>query len=382
MYGVILAGGISRRFYPFTEKPLYKIMGKTLIKRWYDELSKIADEVLIIANEYNKDKIKEEIKDAKIIIQKKHGLPYAIKSIPYTENVLIVNSNDVINFELLRKIKEIEKAGIGAIFYKEVKRYIPGGYIVLEGNSKKVFEKPGEEILERTNMFNIMIHYHPKFSDVIEEIEKLGLDDETNYEVAVSKKAESYKLIKANEHFTIKYPFHILDAVEFFLDKKENGVYGEVSEHAVVRNSYVAKTAKIGNFSKVVNSYIGENVIIGDHTLIRDSIIEDGVIIGRSEIARSHVNENTMIHGAYIGDSVVGKNVNIGFGSVTANFRHDGKEIMFYTKDGAKIRTGRNKLGAFIRDGVHLGIMTKIYPGRIVDRDTLPGEEVRFLKNE
>ncbi len=373
MYGVILAGGYSNRFYPFRDKPLYKIMGKSLIEYWINALKQISEEIVIIGNKENEKELKKF--GIKVIVQDMHGIPHAIKKIPFTENVLIVNSNDLVDFELLKKI-----SNQGTIFYKEVDHYIPGGYILEDEFS--IIEKPGEEILKKTNKFNIMIHYHPNFSEIVEEMEKLGLDAEANYETAVAKKAKNYKLIKVNEHFTIKYPFHVLDAVRFFLKRKENKILGNVSKTAIVKDSYVSETAKIGDFSKVINSYIGENVIIGDHTLVRDSIIENNVIIGRSEIARSHINENTMVHGAYIGDSVIGKNVNVGFGTVTANFRHDGKEIFFYTKEGKKISTGKNKLGAFVKDNIHLGIMTRIYPGRIVDHNTLPGEEVRFLKNE
>ncbi len=39
MYGVILAGGYSTRFYPFSDKPLYKIMGKTLLEHWISAIS-------------------------------------------------------------------------------------------------------------------------------------------------------------------------------------------------------------------------------------------------------------------------------------------------------------------------------------------------------
>ncbi len=374
IYSVILAGGYSNRFYPFRDKPLYKIMGKALIEYWIDAVKEISDEVVVITNKENNEKIKKL--GVKTIVQNKHGIPHAIKKIPFSENVLLINSNDFIDFNLLKRIKEE-----GTIFYKKVDNYVPGGYILNE-NGISIIEKPGEEILNKTRMFNIMIHYHPRFSDIVEEMEKLGLDDEANYEVAVSKKAKNYKLIKVENHFTIKYPFHVLDAINVLLKIKENKINGEVSKNSIVKNSYIAENAKVGDFSKVVNSYIGSNTVIGDHTLIRDSIIEDNCMIGRSEIARSHINDNVGVHGSYIGDSVIGKNVNFGFGSVTANMRHDGKEIYFYTKDGKKVPTGRKKLGAFVKDNVHLGIMTKIYPGRIVDRNTLPGEEVRFLKNE
>ena len=85
-------------------------------------------------------------------------------------------------------------------------------------------------------------------------------------------------------------------------------------------------------------------------------------------------------HQNYVGDSVLGEGANLGCGTVTANFRHDGKNHFTLMK-GQKIDTGRRKLGAIIGDHAHTGILTSIYPGRklwphtstrpnsVVDRD-------------
>ena len=79
-------------------------------------------------------------------------------------------------------------------------------------------------------------------------------------------------------------------------------------------------------------------------------------------------------HLSYIGDSVIGANANIGCGTVTANFRHDGKNHRSFVK-GELVDTGRRKLGTIIGDGVHTGINTSIYPGRKIrpGLSTLPG---------
>ena len=79
-----------------------------------------------------------------------------------------------------------------------------------------------------------------------------------------------------------------------------------------------------------------------------------------------------------MGDSVVGEGANLGCGTTTANFRHDGKNHRSLSK-GELVDTGRRKLGAIIADDVHTGINTSIYPGRKLwpHTSTLPGAIVK-----
>ena len=83
-------------------------------------------------------------------------------------------------------------------------------------------------------------------------------------------------------------------------------------------------------------------------------------------------------HLSYVGDSVIGENVNLGAGTCIANLRHDGKYIKSEIK-GTLADSGLSKLGAFIGDGAKTGINTSIYPGRKIwpGKTTLPGEVVK-----
>lgn len=72
---------------------------------------------------------------------------------------------------------------------------------------------------------------------------------------------------------------------------------------------------------------IGKNCSLGPCSRIRQgSVLEDKVSVGNfAEIVRSRIGTGTKIrHFSYIGDARVGKNVNIGAGTVTANY--DGKK--------------------------------------------------------
>jgi bifunctional UDP-N-acetylglucosamine pyrophosphorylase/glucosamine-1-phosphate N-acetyltransferase len=129
------------------------------------------------------------------------------------------------------------------------------------------------------------------------------------------------------------------------------------------------------------NAVIGENCKIGPNCYIRgQSSIGDNCHIGQAvEIKNSILLNNVSAgHLSYIGDSIVGEKSNLGAGTITANFRHDGKNHKSMV-NGILMDTGRRKLGAIIGDNVHTGIHTGIYPGRKIwnDKITLPGEIVK-----
>lgn len=88
---------------------------------------------------------------------------------------------------------------------------------------------------------------------------------------------------------------------------------------------------------------IGRRCEVGPFAKIREeSTIQDDAVIGSFvEIVRSQVGSKTFVkHLSYIGDSKVGKAVNVGAGTVVANF------------------DGKNKNRSVIEDGVFLGCNT------------------------
>ena len=118
--------------------------------------------------------------------------------------------------------------------------------------------------------------------------------------------------------------------------------------------------------------WVGEDVEIRTGAYVRGGCwIGDGCRIGaNTEVKRSILlPEAKAPHLNYVGDSILGRDVNLGAGTVLSNFRHDGKEIVVV--DGAaRIPTGRRKLGALLGDGVRTGCNSVLHPGVIVGRDT------------
>ena len=125
---------------------------------------------------------------------------------------------------------------------------------------------------------------------------------------------------------------------------------------------------------------IGSDCLIGPNSHIRPyTSIGDSCRIGNSsEVKGSIIGDRSKVpHLSYIGDSVIGNDVNVACGCVTANLRHDKGMVRSMVK-GRLEETGRNKFGTAIGDGARLGVNTIIYPGRKIwpGKTTLPGQVV------
>lgn len=101
--------------------------------------------------------------------------------------------------------------------------------------------------------------------------------------------------------------------------------------------------------------WLGDGCVVGANVEVKRGIFLDG--------ARApHLN--------YVGDSILGREVNLGAGTILSNFRHDGGEIAIPRPDGRRAPSGRRKLGALLGDGVATGCNSVLNPGTIVGART------------
>ena len=146
----------------------------------------------------------------------------------------------------------------------------------------------------------------------------------------------------------------------------------------VVINPYVVigKKTKIGNnveilpFTHIENATLESNVNVGPFSRIRPgSVLSRGSRVGNFvEIKKSKIGINSKInHLSYIGDSKIGKNVNIGAGTITCNY------------DGKKKNKTNISDGAFIGSNTSLVAPIKIGKKAVVGAGSVITKKV--LKN-
>ena len=142
----------------------------------------------------------------------------------------------------------------------------------------------------------------------------------------------------------------------------------------IVINPYVVigKKTKIGNnveilsFSHIENAILGDNVSIGPFSRIRPgTYLSKGSRVGNFvEVKKSKVGKNTKInHLSYIGDATIGKNVNIGAGTITCNY------------------DGRKKNKTKISDGAFIGSNTALVAPIKIGKKSVVGAGSTITKN-
>lgn len=129
-------------------------------------------------------------------------------------------------------------------------------------------------------------------------------------------------------------------------------------------NIYIAGPAFIGTGAEVrFGAYIRGDVLVGAGCVVgHDTEIKHSALFPGAKAA----------HFAYVGDSILGRDVNLGAGTKLANVKVDmGKSSVKVRIDGQVYDSGLRKFGAILGDGVSLGCNSVTNPGTVIEKNTL-----------
>ena len=389
MQAVILAAGKSTRTYPITltrPKCLVKIANKPIIQHNLENLRGLADEAIVVVG-YRKEMVKEFLGDEFLGIKIKYveqdeqlGTGHALLAAePAIKGRFMVMMGDDIYYRSSMESLLPHRNSLLVQKVKEPSRF--GVWLSRDGLVTGFAEKPAQFVSDLANCGLYVLE--PGIFQEIKRLEKSERGEfELNEAVNAFAKKHPVRCVDADKGWlSVGYPWDILGANERLLEEMENPVMeGTVEEHVVMKGKVsVGKGTLILSGTYIEGPVaIGENCVIGPSAYIRPATsIGDNCRI-RAEVVDSVIMDNTTAkHHSYIGHSVIGEDVNIAGGTITADYRHDGKEHTAMIK-GTKVDSMRRKLGAFIGDSVRTGINTSIYPGRMIwpGKTTLPGEVV------
>lgn len=100
------------------------------------------------------------------------------------------------------------------------------------------------------------------------------------------------------------------------------------------------------------NVYVGKKAVVGHTSEVKGSVLFD------------HAKA---AHFAYVGDSILGYNVNLGAGTKLANLKLRGSEVSFIHPDtGVRTQTGLRKFGAILGDECETGCNSVLSPGSLL----------------
>ena len=128
----------------------------------------------------------------------------------------------------------------------------------------------------------------------------------------------------------------------------------------------IGDNSHIKSFSHLEGTKIEKNVIIGPYARLREgTVLKDNVKIGNFvETKKSNINKNSKInHLSYVGDTSIGRNSNIGAGTITCNY------------DGVK------KSKTKISDNVFVGSNSSLVAPVSLDKNSVIGAGSVITKN-
>ncbi|NWF96418.1 MAG: NTP transferase domain-containing protein [Candidatus Thorarchaeota archaeon] len=392
----ILAAGDSTRMLPLSAnmpKHLLPVGGSPLIFHTLRALRDAGIRETLILYGYRGEEIRREI-DAvdwapmEIVYEEqkeRKGTAHAaghVRGFAGDDEVLLMYGDVLVGPKTFPGIIDAHKRGAFSmtLTVKEVDDPTAYGIVVVEdGKATQIIEKPRQEQLV-SKLANTGIYIAG--TELWDAIARTPLSQRGEYEITDSismliKEGHVGAYALPSWWIDVGKPWDLLRANELILEAVDRRIEGEVEEGAVLKGKVVVEqkaTVRSGSYVEgpvyiSEESVVGPNCYIRPHTLLcRKTKVGNAV-----EVKNSIIMEGTSIgHLSYVGDSVIGRRVNFGAGTITANLRHDDRPISVTIKD-QRVSSGRRKLGAIIGDSVKTGIGTSIGPGVIIHQGARTG---------
>lgn len=183
---------------------------------------------------------------------------------------------------------------------------------------------------------------------------------------AVDRVCELLRSLLAPEH-----PWEVLVRLDAFVAEVSDQRLGRIHPTAVVNGPvYLAETAVIYPHAYIEGpAWIGEGAEVGHGAFVRGGVVlaPHAKVGHATEVKRSLFLEGAKApHFNYVGDAVVGRQVNLGAGVRLANLQVFGGTIRI---EG--VETGLRKFSAAIGDEVSIGCNAVVSPGTLIGPRTV-----------
>ncbi|MDR9432088.1 MAG: glucose-1-phosphate thymidylyltransferase, partial [Natronomonas sp.] len=177
-------------------------------------------------------------------------------------------------------------------------------------------------------------------------------------------------------------PWELLAANEWKVGELERRIDGEVRGGSELRGDVVIEAGATVEPGVVIEgpAIVRSGADVGPNAYVRGAtLIGENCHVGHGvEIKNSVLMAGTNVpHLSYVGDSLLGPEVNFGAGTQVGNLRHDDEHVE-QTVKGERVSTGRRKYGVVAGPGAKTGINTSLAPGLVLSANarTAPGESV------
>jgi len=389
MQAVVLAAGEGTRMRPLTEntpKPMLPVADRPLVAHTADTAIEAGAEELIFVVGYEADAVRECFGDSY------GGVPveFAVQAEQLGTADAVDAASEYLDgpFAVLNGDNLYDEASLSELFdaAPSIAAYSvpdPSNYGVLSTAGDRVtaiVEKPADPPTELANAGAYVFPAEARdWLDV--EMSERGEREITDVVMQVIE-ASDVTAVEVDRWLDVGRPWELLEANEWKVGELERRIDGEVKGDADLRGDVVVEAGATIEPGVVIEgpalvrsgASVGPNASVRSVTMLgEDTHVGHGVEVKNSVV----MADSNVPHVSYVGDSVLGTNVNLGASTQVANLRHDGEPVKITVK-GDRVSTGRRKFGVVAGDGVRTAINTSLNAGVVLSAGatTKPGESV------
>jgi len=389
MQAVVLAAGEGTRMRPLTvntPKPMLPVADRPLVAHTADTAIEAGADELIFVVGYEADAVREYFGDSyrgvpvSFAIQEEQlGTADAVDAASkYLDGPFaVLNGDNLYDEQSLTALFDAAPS-IAAYRVPDPSNY---GVLSTEGDIvTAIVEKPADP---PTKLANAGAYVFP--AEAREWLD-VPMSDRGEREITdvVTQVIEEHGVtaVEVDRWLDVGRPWELLEANEWKLADQDRRIDGEVRGDADLRGTVVVEAGAVIEPGVTIEGpvMVRESAHVGPNAYVRGAtLLGPGSHVGHGvEVKNSVVMADSNVpHVSYLGDSVLGTDVNLGAGSQVANLRHDGEPVEITVK-GDRVSTGRRKFGIVAGDGVRTAINTSLNAGVVLSAGatTAPGESV------
>lgn len=395
---IILAAGASSRMNTKMAKVLHEVCGRPMLSYVLDACRQAGVDKMYIVVGFGADQVKERFSGAEDIIwvmqEEQKGTAHAVLCCKEHladfdgETLVICSDMPLVRGSLLQTLIDTHEKGRSAMTLATAILDDPSGYGRISrdsyGNIQAIVEhndcteeqlsinevNPSYYLFDNQSLFKALGEVRPNnikqeyyITDVLSIIQSYG------------QRVLAVTAVQPEEAMGVNSRQQLSEASKIMQHRIQRRLMEQGVTIVDPDNTWIDSRAEIGQDTQIEpftyihgEVKIGRGCRIGPFAYLRDdTVVENDVVLGVfTEVKNSHLSDGVRArHHSYIGNATVGENVNVGAGSITANF--DGKNIN-------ETHIGKNSYlgsGSILVAPLDIKEGTNIKPGSVVSQKDL-----------
>jgi bifunctional UDP-N-acetylglucosamine pyrophosphorylase/glucosamine-1-phosphate N-acetyltransferase len=355
---IILAAGGSTRMNTQVAKVLHEVCGRPMLAYVLDTCRMIGIRKLYVVIGFSADEVREQFAEAEDVVwirqDKQLGTAHAVSCCKEHlkdfdgQTLVLCGDGPLVRPQTLKKIIEKHESGQSAATLGTAVLEDPTGYgrIVRDdyGNIQGIVEDsdctPAQLKIKEINPSNYLFNNKILF-EAIENVKpenvkkEYYLTDAVSGIIATGHKVEAITAVPPDEALGINSRAQLSAASKIMQRRIQRKLMEDGVTIVDPDNTWIDARAQIGQ-DTVIEPFtyihgkvkIGQGCRVGPFAFLRHgTVLKNDVVLGvYTEVKNSTLADGVRArHHSYIGDAMVGKNVNFGASSITANF--DGEKV-------------------------------------------------------